>query len=183
MSGSAEKRPPAERLARHLDRHPVIPDSCWIAATASVYGDVVFGERCSVWPSAVVRGDINSIRIGDETNIQDGAIVHLADEFGVVLGKRVTVGHGAIVHACEIGDDCLIGMHATVLDGAKVGEQCVIGAHALVTQGMEVPPGSMVLGTPGKIVKTLSDEARAGLKHWALKYVEVSRGFKDRGLR
>jgi len=174
---------PAERLARHLDCEPVIPDSCWVAGTASIYGDVVLGKRCSVWPSAVVRGDINSIRIGDDTNIQDGAIVHLADDYGAVIGERVTVGHGAIVHACEIGDDCLIGMQATVLDGAKVGKECVIGAHALVTQGMEVPDGSMVLGVPGKVVKTLSAEARAKLKHWALKYVEVSRGFKERGLQ
>ena len=94
----------------------------------------------------------------------------------------MTVGHGAIVHACEIGDDCLIGMRATVLDGAKIGAGCIIGAHALVTQGMEVPPGSMVLGTPGKIAKTLSEEERSGLAQWALKYVEVSRGFKERNL-
>jgi carbonic anhydrase/acetyltransferase-like protein (isoleucine patch superfamily) len=173
----------SERLSRHLDKTPVIPDSCWIAGTASVYGDVVLGERCSVWPSAVIRGDINSIRIGDDTNIQDGAIVHLADEYGAVIGERVTVGHGAIVHACQIGDDCLIGMQATVLDGAEVGDGCIIGAHALVTQGMKVPPGSMVLGVPGKVVKTLSDAERAALPNWALKYVEVSRGFKERGLR
>ncbi len=183
MSESAEPLSAAARLARYLDKTPVVPDSCWIAGTASVYGDVVFGERCSVWPSAVVRADINSIRIGDETNIQDGAVVHLADDFGVVLGRRVTVGHGAIVHACEIGDDCLIGMGATVLDGAKIGRECIIGAHALVTQGAVVPDGSMVLGTPGKVVKTLSAEARSDLRHWALKYVEVSRGFKERGLK
>jgi carbonic anhydrase/acetyltransferase-like protein (isoleucine patch superfamily) len=174
---------PAERLARHLDREPEIPASCWVSESARLYGDVVLGERCSVWPAAVVRADINSIRIGDDSNVQDGAIVHLADEFGVVIGKRVTVGHGAIVHACEIGDDCLIGMRATVLDGAKVGAGSIVGAHALVTQGMEVPPGSMVLGTPGKIVRTLSPEERADLPKWALKYVEVAKGFRERGLR
>tara|TARA_R100000027_G_scaffold53825_2_gene42783 strand:- start:5875 stop:6405 length:531 start_codon:yes stop_codon:yes gene_type:complete len=173
----------SERLAKHLDQSPVIPDSCWVAGTASIYGDVVLGERCSVWPSAVIRGDINSIRIGDETNIQDGAIVHLSDDFGVVLGKRVTIGHGAIIHACEIGDNCLIGMNATVLDGAKVGDGCIIGANALVTQGMVVPPNSMVLGTPGKIVKSLPPENQEYLSKWALKYVDVSRGFKDRGLQ
>ncbi len=173
----------SERLARHLDQVPVIPDSCWVADAATIYGDVVLGERCSVWPSAVIRGDINSIRIGDDSNIQDGAIVHLADEYGVVIGKRVTVGHGAIIHACEIGDNCLIGMQATVLDGARVGEDCVIGAHALVTQGMVVPPGSMVLGIPGKVARTLTKEQRADLPNWALKYVEVSRGFKERNLR
>ncbi len=173
----------SEQLSRFLDAEPVVPDSCWIASAAHLYGDVVLGERCSVWPTAVLRADINSIRIGDDTNIQDGAIVHLADDFGVVIGKRVTVGHGAIVHACEIGDDCLIGMRATVLDGAKIGDGCIIGAHALVTQGMEVPPGSMVLGTPGKVVKTLAEKERSGLAQWALKYVEVSRGFKERNLR
>lgn len=173
----------SDRLARHLDQSPVIPDSCWVAGTATIYGDVVLGERCSVWPSAVIRGDINSIRIGDDTNIQDGAIVHLADDFGAVIGKRVTVGHGAIVHACEVGDDCLIGMQATILDGAKVGDGCIIGAHALVTQGMVVPPHSMVLGVPGKVVKTFPPEHQQELAQWALKYVEVSRGFRERGLR
>jgi len=175
--------PVSDQLSRFLDAEPVIPDSCWVAASAHLYGDVALGERCSVWPTAVLRADINSIRIGDDTNIQDGAIVHLADDYGVVIGRRVTVGHGAIVHACEIGDDCLIGMRATVLDGAKIGDGCIIGAHALVTQGMEVPPGSMVLGTPGKVVKTLSEKERSGLAQWALKYVEVSRGFKERNLR
>ena len=166
----------------HLDKTPYIPDSCWIAGTASVYGDVIFGERCSVWPSAVVRGDIHEIRIGAETNIQDGAIVHLADDYGCYLGKRVTVGHGAIVHACTIGDDCLIGMQATVLDGAVVGPGSIIGAHALVTQGMEVPPDSLVLGTPGKVVKQLDPEKRHEVAEWALRYVHVSRAFQERGL-
>jgi len=172
-----------ERLAAHLDQTPVIPDSCWVSSKATIYGDVVLGERCSVWPSAVIRGDINSIRIGDETNIQDGAIVHLADDYAAIIGKRVTVGHGAIVHACEIGDDCLVGMQATILDGAKVGDGCIIGAHALVTQGTVIPPNSMVLGVPGKIVKSFPPEHQKELAEWALKYVEVSRGFKERGLQ
>ncbi|MEM0965872.1 MAG: gamma carbonic anhydrase family protein [Verrucomicrobiota bacterium] len=173
----------ANRLAKHLDKTPVIPKSCWISETAKVYGDVVFGERCSVFPSVVVRGDINLIRIGDETNIQDGAIVHLSDDYGAIIGARVSVGHGAIVHACTIGNNCLIGMQATILDGAEVGDFCVIGANALVTQGMKVPSGSMVLGAPGKVARTLTAEERRALTELALKYVEVSKGFRERGLR
>ena len=143
----------------------------YIAQGAVVLGDVTLGDNASVWYNAVLRGDINRIVIGEGSNIQDNAVVHLADDFPCVLGKFITVGHSAIVHACTIGDECLIGMGAIVLDGAVVGEQCLIGARALVTQGMQIPPGSLVLGSPAKIVKTLGAEERAGLKYWATKYV------------
>ena len=144
----------------------------YIAQGAVVLGDVTLGDNASVWYNAVLRGDINRIVIGEGSNIQDNAVVHLADDFPCVLGKFITVGHSAIVHACTIGDECLIGMGAIVLDGAVVGEQCLIGARALVTQGMQIPPGSLVLGSPAKIVKALGAEERAGLKYWATKYVE-----------
>jgi carbonic anhydrase/acetyltransferase-like protein (isoleucine patch superfamily) len=129
------------------------------------------GDHSSIWYHAVARGDINRIVIGRHTNIQDNAVLHLADDYPCLIGDYVTVGHSAIVHACTVGDECLIGMGATILDGAVVGEQSLIGARALVTQRTEIPPGSLVMGSPAKVVRMLSAEERAGLKHWAEKYV------------
>ena len=160
-----------QQLETFLRKKPVLGKNVYIAKGAVVLGDVTLGDNASVWYNAVVRGDINRIVIGEGTNIQDNAVVHLADNFPCLLGKFVTVGHSAIVHACTIGDECLIGMGAIVLDGAEVGDQCLIGARALVTQGMKIPAGSLELGSPAKIVKTLSPEERAGLKDWATKYV------------
>ena len=134
-------------------------------------GDVTLGEHASVWYNAVLRGDINRIVVGHHTNIQDNAVLHLADELPCVVGNFVTVGHSAIVHACTVGDECLIGMGATVLDGAVIGEQSIVGANALVKQGMVVPPGTMVMGCPAKVVRALSAAERAGLRLWAEKYV------------
>ena len=143
----------------------------YIARTAVVVGDVTLGDYASVWYNTVLRGDINRIVVGHHTNIQDNAVLHLADEYPCVLGNYVTVGHSAIVHACTVGDECLIGMGATVLDGAVVGEQSVIGANALVTQGTKIPPGSLVLGSPAKVARALSLEERGKLRYWAEKYV------------
>lgn len=170
------------QLKQYLDKHPKIDHSAFIANSAVVIGAVTLGPKVSIWPFVVLRGDINTITVGEGSNIQDGSIVHLADEYCVSIGKYVTVGHGAIIHACTIGDECLIGMRSTIMDGAIVGHNSIIGAHALVTQGMVIPPGSLVLGSPGKIVKQLSTEEQADLKNRALKYVEVSRGFIKRGI-
>ena len=160
------------QLDQYLRKPPTLGDGVYIASTGVVLGDVTLGNQASVWYNAVLRGDINRIVIGKGSNIQDNAVVHLADDFGCIVGEYVTVGHSAILHACTVGDECLIGMGATVLDGAIIGNQCIIGANALVTQGMNVPDGSMVLGSPGKVVRLLSAEQRAGLKPWAEKYVE-----------
>jgi carbonic anhydrase/acetyltransferase-like protein (isoleucine patch superfamily) len=124
-----------------------------------------------VWYHAVLRGDINRIVIGKGTNIQDNAVVHLADELPCILGDYVTVGHSAIVHACTVGNEVLIGMGAVVLDGAEIGDQSLIAAKALVTGGMKIPAGSLVMGAPAKVIRALSAKERAGLKHWADKYV------------
>ena len=164
-----------ERLERFLGSKPVVSEDAYIAPGATVLGDVELGPQSSVWPSAVLRGDINFIRVGRATNIQDGAIVHLSDEYPSVLGDEVTVGHAAVVHACKIDDGVLIGMHATILDGSVVGEGSIIGAHTLVKSGMEVPPGSLVLGAPGRVVRQLSaDEIKAN-RALAQKYVAVAR--------
>ena len=122
--------------------------------------------------NAPLRGGINRIVVGHHSNIQDNAVLHLADNFGCIVGIWVTVGHSAIVHACTVGDEVLVGMGAVILDGAVIGRQSLIGARALVTQGMKIPPGSLVLGAPAKVVRRLSKEERAGLKWWAQKYVD-----------
>jgi carbonic anhydrase/acetyltransferase-like protein (isoleucine patch superfamily) len=161
-----------KQLDRFLRAKPKLGAEVYVAKSAAVLGDVRIGAHSSVWYNATVRGDINYVEIGHHTNIQDNAVLHLADEFPCVLGDYVTVGHSAVVHACTIGNEVLIGMGATVLDGAVVGEQCLIGAKALVTQGMKVPAGSLVLGAPARVTRILTTEERAGLKLWAAKYAE-----------
>ena len=163
-----------KRLETFLLKKPTIGEQVFIAAGAVVIGDVTLGDYSSVWFNAVLRGDINRIQVGHHTNVQDNAVLHLADDYSCVLGNYVTVGHGAIVHACTVGDEVLVGMRATILDGAVIGEQSLIGAGALVTPGTIIPPGSLVLGTPAKVSRTLSLEERLGLKYWAEKYVQNS---------
>ncbi len=163
-----------ERLARHLGRTPDIARAAFVAANATVIGDVKLGALSSVWYGAVLRGDIQSIEVGDGSNIQDLAVVHLADDYGVKIGAYTTVGHSAIIHACTIGNECLIGMGATILDGAVIGDHCIVGANALVTQHFVAPPGSMVLGSPAKVVRPLKESELLGLRSWAEKYVEVA---------
>jgi len=170
------------RLDRHLLKTPKLGKGVYVARGSTVVGDVVLGDCASVWFGAVLRGDINRIEVGEGTNIQDNAVVHLADDYPAILGRYVTVGHSAIIHACTVGDECLIGMGATVLDGAEIGAQCLIGAHALVTPGTRIPPGSMVLGAPGKVVRALSESERAGLKYWAEKYVVNGAYYLEHGI-
>ena len=163
---------PSERIEKFLRCQPKLGEGVYLARTAVVLGDVTLGPHSSVWYHAVLRGDINYIKIGAHTNIQDGAVVHLADKFPCVIGDWVTVGHSAVVHACTVGDECLIGMNCTLLDGAVIGAQSIVGANALVTQDTRIPEGSLVLGSPAKVVRPLSAEERAGLKAWAQSYVD-----------
>jgi len=158
------------QLDRYLSKKPVLGKDVYIAQWAVVVGDVTLGDGASVWYHAVLRGDINRIVVGHHTNIQDNAVVHLADEYPCLLGSYVTVGHSAIVHACTVGDECLIGMGAVILDGAELGAQCLVGAKALITQHTKIPAGSLVLGAPAKVVRALKPEERAELKYWATKY-------------
>jgi carbonic anhydrase/acetyltransferase-like protein (isoleucine patch superfamily) len=172
-----------ERLERHLGRKPDTSRAVFVALNATVLGDVELGERSSVFYGAVLRGDINVIRVGDGTNIQDNAVVHLSNDHGAYIGKWCTIGHSAIVHACTIGDECLIGMGASLLDGSTIGSQSIIGANSLVPLRFECPPGSLVYGSPAKVVRTLSSEERQGLRLWAEKYVQVARAHAGPGLR
>jgi len=162
----------ASQLDQFLRCQPKLGKNVFIAKTATVIGDVTLGAHSSVWYGAVLRGDIHRIVVGHHSNVQDNAVLHLADDFACVLGNWVTVGHSAVVHACQVGDECLVGMGAVILDGAVIGRQSIIGAKALVTQGTKIPPGSLVLGAPAKVVRKLTKEERAGLKWWAQKYVD-----------
>ena len=169
-----------ERLNQYLNTDPKIDPSAYIAEGATVIGAVDLKRDVSIWHSAVLRGDINSITIGEGSNIQDGSVVHLADDFGVSIGKYVTVGHSAVIHACTIQDECLIGMNATILDGAIIGKQSIIGANALVTKGTQIPEGSLVLGSPAKVVRTLTKEERLSIKPWAEKYIITAQFHKSK---
>lgn len=170
------------RLARHLDRSPDLHPTAWIAPGADVIGDVTLGEEASVWFQAVLRGDINRIVIGPRSNIQDGAVIHLADDYGASVGELVTVGHKAILHACTVEDEVLIGMGAIVLDGAEIGARSIIGAGALVTGKRRIPPGSLVIGAPAKVVSTLPLDEQAAIRTWADKYVALARAYRERGI-
>ncbi len=168
------------RLAKHLGRSPETAGCLFVAPTASVMGDVVLGRDSSVFYGAVLRGDINEIRVGEGTNIQDNAVVHLADDYGAHIGAWCTIGHGAIVHACTVGDECLIGMGATVLDGAVIGARSIVGANALVPQRFTCPPGSLVYGSPARVIRALTDKEQGSLRGWAEKYVAVAKAHAAR---
>ncbi len=159
---------------------PFIHESAFVAASADVIGNVTIGDEASVWYNATLRGDINEIVIGPQSNVQDNACIHLSDDYGTYLGELVTIGHSAIVHAATVKDEVLIGMGACILDGAVIGERSIIGAQALVTGGMEIPPGSLVLGSPARVVKTLDLQDQSEIKQWAEKYVRQSRKYKAR---
>ena len=169
-----------EQFETFLDKNPQVPESAYVAPQATLIGDVRLGENASVWPACVLRGDINSIEVGDRSNVQDGTIVHLADDYPVVIGKDVTIGHAAVIHACTIEDECLIGMGTTILDGSVIGHNSIVGAGALVTPRTIIPPGSMVLGSPAKVKRQLTEEEQAKIKSWAAKYVKVSAAHKAR---
>ena len=172
----------AETVARNIRTAPRIASDAYIAGDATVVANVEVGPEASVWHQAVLRGDVAQIVLGAQSNVQDGAVVHVADDLPAIIGRLVTVGHKAIVHACTVEDEVLVGMGAMILDGARVGTRSIIGANATVKQGMEIPPGSLVLGTPAKIVRTLSAEEQDEIKVWALRYVRLSREYlKVRG--
>lgn len=163
-----------KRLDKFLRQRPKIGKGVYIARGAVVTGAVTIGEHSSVWHNAVLRGDIERIIVGHHTNIQDNAVLHLEDDTPCVVGNYVTIGHAAIVHACTVGDETLIGMGAVILDRVKIGKQCLIGAKALVPPGTEIPDGSMALGMPARVVRSLTEAERDRLKKSAEKYARIA---------
>lgn len=158
-------------------RRDLVDHSAYLAAGAIVLGDVSIGAESSIWFNAVVRGETEAIRIGRQTNIQDLCLLHSDEGFPCVLGDRVTLGHGAIVHGATIGDDCLIGMRALVMNGAKIGAGSIVAPAAVVTEGVEIPPGSIVMGTPGKVKRAATEQDRQRNQQAAQHYVAAAKQF------
>ncbi|MEE9271793.1 MAG: gamma carbonic anhydrase family protein [Robiginitomaculum sp.] len=161
------------------DKTPSVDKTVWCAPNASVIGDVYLGVDVSIWFGVVIRCDNEPIKIGKSTNIQDNSVLHSDAGKPLTIGAGVTVGHKAMLHGCTIGDNSLIGIGATVLNGAVLGKNCIVGAHALVTEGKIIPDNSLVVGVPGRVMKTLSEVQEQMLKASALHYVENARKFRD----
>ena len=149
----------------------------FVADNAVVLGNVLLKANASVWFNAVLRGDADLITVGENSNVQDGSVLHTDPGYPLLIGSNVTIGHKVMLHGCEIGDNSLIGINAVVLNGAKIGRNCLIGANALITEGKEIPDNSMVMGSPGKVVRELSEAQIAGLTMSAKHYVENGRRF------
>jgi len=169
--------------ARFLQISPRIDPSSFIAPSADIMGDVTIGEKVSVWYQTVLRADIERIVIGPFSNIQDGSVIHLEQNRGTQVGTYVTVGHKALLHACTIDDEVLVGMGSILMDGVTVGARSIIGAGALVTMNTIIPPGSLVLGSPAKVVRSLSDDEQKGIRKWAQNYVDLVETFREHEAR
>ncbi len=161
------------------ERRVRIEGEVFVAASADVIGSVVLKDKSSVWFNAVVRGDVDEIIVGEETNIQDGAVLHTDPGIRLILGRGVTVGHRAVLHGCEVGDYSLIGVNAVVLNHVKIGKYCTIGANAMLTQGQEIPDYSVVLGSPGKVVRQIDPSKGADLERSAAGYMSRAREYLE----
>lgn len=166
-------------LITYKQYKPSIEKNAFIAENSTIIGRCFIGEDCSIWYNAVLRADINEIRIGRGTNIQDGCTVHCATEYKTIIGENVTVGHNAIVHGCTIGSNCLIGMGAIIIDGAVVGDNVIVGANSLITSGKIIPSGVLVMGSPAKVVRELTSEELEEIRHSAEGYIRISKEFAD----
>ena len=156
---------------------PQLGEGAWAAPSADLIGDVRLGARASVWFGAVLRGDNTPLILGDETNFQDGSVGHSDADFPLTIGARVTIGHQAILHGCTIADDCLIGMGARILNGAVIETECIIGAGALITEGKRFERGSLIVGTPARVVRQVTDEERQLLRMSAAHYAEKAQSY------
>lgn len=166
-------------ICTHLATQPEVHPSAFVAPGATVLGDVTLAKNSSVWYGAVLRADIQAIRIGEGSNLQDGTIVHLASDLGTEIGAHVTCGHRALLHACRIEDEVLVGMGATIMDGAVVGRRSIIGAGSLITRDRIIPPGSLVMGSPAEVKRELSEEEQVAIRGWAEKYITVAREHRE----
>jgi carbonic anhydrase/acetyltransferase-like protein (isoleucine patch superfamily) len=171
-------RHPGAVFARYLDRVPEIDPSAFVAPGVAIVGAVRLGPRTSVWFGCVLRGDVNRIELGAGSNLQDGTVVHLGDDDPTIVGEDVVVGHRAVLHGCTVGDGTLVGIQSTVLDGAKIGHGSIVGAGALVTAGADIPPRSLVLGAPAKVVRTLTAADEDFHRRLAGKYTRLAHNYK-----
>ena len=159
-------------------KRPVIGRGVFLAETCAVIGDVEIGDESSVWYGTAIRGDVMPIRIGARTSVQDNTVVHVTSgKFGTTIGSDCTIGHGALIHACVVEDFCLIGMGSIILDGARIGRGSLVGAGALVTPGTDIPPNSLVIGSPAKVKRELNAQEREQIQYGAAHYVELARRY------
>lgn len=165
------------------DRIPFLPEEYYVADSAELIGDVRLGNQSSVWFGTVLRGDIEPIIVGERSNIQDNSVAHTSRNHPVILGDDVTVGHKVIMHGCTVGNNCLIGMGAILLDGCEVGENCIIGAGSMVGQGRKIAPGSLAVGTPAKVIRTLSEEDISNIRKYAERYVALHARYSNGALK
>ena len=167
-------------LLEYKGKLPKLGERVFIAEGAVIVGDVEIGDHSSVWFNSVIRGDVNYIRIGKHTNIQDGSILHvMKDQYPLILHDYVTVGHGVMLHGCEIASNCLIGMRATILNNAKVGAHCIVAAGALLTEGMVIPERSLVMGLPAKVKRQLTDEEVAHIDEYSRRYYQYKETYLE----
>ena len=167
-------------IRSYRGRWPVIADSAYIDPAAVIIGDVTIGEQSSVWPGAIIRGDVHWIRIGARSNVQDGSVLHvMKDEFPLTLGDDVTVGHGVVLHGCTVESHVLIGMGCILLNNSRVGQGSIIAAGTLVTEGTVIPPGSLFMGHPGKFRRALTPENQATIGMYATRYIEYAKIYRD----
>ena len=158
--------------------NPTIDNSAFVAESADIIGDVVIEKDANIWYNTVLRGDANKIIVGENSNVQDGSIVHCGEESPTIIGKNVTIGHGAIIHGCNIADNVLVGMGSIILNGARIGKNTIIGAGSLITQGKSFEEGVLVLGNPAKVIRKLTDEEIKSIQKSADNYVALSNKYK-----
>jgi carbonic anhydrase/acetyltransferase-like protein (isoleucine patch superfamily) len=171
-------------LFEYKGKWPKLGERVFVADGAKIIGDVEIGDHSSVWFNSVIRGDVHFIRIGRHTNIQDGSILHvMKDQYSLILRDYVTIGHGVMLHGCEIDSHCLIGMRATILNNAKVGSHCIVGAGALITEGTVIPPRSLVLGMPAKVKRELTDQEVAHIDEYAQRYYQYKETYLEMNAR
>ena len=165
------------------DRVPSLPEEYYVAENATVIGDVVLGEQSSIWFGAVLRGDIEPIIVGARSNIQDNSVAHTGRGAPTLLGDDVTVGHNVTLHGCKIGNNCLIGMGSILLDGCEIGDNCIIGAGSIVAQNRIIPAGSLAVGSPARVIRSLSEEAVSNVRMYAVRYVEKMNQYRNGALK
>jgi carbonic anhydrase/acetyltransferase-like protein (isoleucine patch superfamily) len=164
-------------------RRPVLPEEYYVADSASVIGDVVLGNQSSIWFGAVLRGDIEPITVGERSNIQDNSVAHTGKGKPVVIGTDTTVGHKVMLHACTVGNNCLIGMGAILLDGCCIGDNCIVGAGALIKQNQVIPDGSLAVGAPARVIRKLSDDEISNVRKYSERYVILQKEYRTGALQ
>ncbi len=167
-------------MAFHLNDEIEIHPTAYVAPSARIYGKVKIGAYSSIWDGVVIRGDMASIEIGDETSIQENAVIHVDTDVPTKIGSHVTVGHGAVVHGATVGNHCIIAIRSVLLNNSSIGDYSIVGAGAIVMEGTSIPEGSVVFGTPGKVAKSVSDEMKKGIRENADVYVKLGQAYLKR---